>query len=63
MAYVVRNVLEPGHIQMGLPLILRADGILPLPAGHKIAAGQADRRQAGFLQRFVKILPESLLIR
>ena len=63
MSHIVGNVLAPCHIQMRFAFRHRTDGILPLPAGNEIAAGQAYARKTGFLQCGIKILPQSLLIR
>ena len=63
VSHVVWDVLEPRHIQVGLPLVQGPDGVLPLPAGNEVAARQAHRGQAAFFQRLIKIPAQALFIR
>ena len=54
---------EPGQVQSLGPLILGADGVLPVKAGHEIAAGIAHHRHADFTYLFQHIPAEALLVR
>ena len=62
VSHVIWNILKPGQIQVRLALLHGADGILPLPAGHKVAAGQAKSRQPGFPQCVHEIAAEALCV-
>ena len=61
--YVVWNKLIPCGIEVNLSLVLRSDGILPLPCRHKVTAGQTARRHPRPLQATNEVRAESLLIR
>ena len=63
VAHVVGDVLVPGQIQVGLALLLGADGVLPLPAGDKVAPGQPQGGQARFPQGGDEVLAEALAVR
>jgi len=54
--------LVPGQIEPCRTLVLRADAILPVIAGHIVASWPPDHRNLEFLYQFDKILAESILI-
>ena len=60
--HVIGNILEPGQVQMGLPIFLGAYGIFPIPAGDKIAAGKTHGGKPRFLQGVDEILTEAVFL-
>ncbi len=63
MADIVRNVLMPRQIQVRPALGYRPNGILPVPAGNKVAAGKPDCRDWSLSERVYIIAAKALVIR
>ena len=63
MAHIIGNVLVPCQIQMGFSVFPGTYGVLPLPAGDKIAPRQPQSRKSRLLQSLDEILTEPLGIR
>ena len=63
VSHIIGNILMPCRIQMCFPVLHGPDGILPLPSGHKIPAGQPDTGKPRVPERCIEILPEPLRIR
>ena len=58
----VGDILEPGKIQMGFALVLRTNGIFPVPAGNEVAARQTYGRDSSGFQRLDPVAAEALLV-
>ena len=63
VSHIIGDKLVPGQVQVRFPLLTGTNGILPVPSGDKIAAGQPDRRQAGTAQAVHEVLPQTQIIR
>ena len=58
----ISDVLVPCRIEVDLSLVLRTDGVFPLPGRDEVAARKTYSRKTGLFQCFDKVSTEALLI-